>query len=239
MNADESFNPHIHHRHTIRLAGYDYSRAGAYFLTLCAHHHKNIFGTIVDDRIELNACGRIVYDEWLKSVEIRREIELDEFIIMPDHLHGIVIIHDIDRRGDRPVAPTLPVIPTLPVTPTLPVIPTLPVTPTLPVIPALPVAPTNPDVVENPMGPKPKSIASFVAGFKSATTKRIYEIRHTPGTPAWQRNYYERIIRNEFELYRIREYIKRNPVARNNTEIMKSTCGMERNKPGESATHRS
>ncbi len=176
MNGNTPFNPHIHHRHTIRLAGYDYSRAGAYFLTLCAHHHKNIFGTIVDDGIELNACGRIVYDEWLKSAKIRREIELDEFIIMPDHLHGIVIIHDIDRRGDRPVAPT------------------------------------NPDVVENPMGPKPKSIASFVAGFKSATTKRINEIRHTPGTSAWQRNYYEHIIRNEIELHRIREYIKYNPV---------------------------
>ena len=109
MTDKPKFNPAIHHRRSIRLAGYDYSRAGAYFLTLCAHHHKNIFVTIVDDRIELNACGRIVHNEWLKSAKIRWEIELDEFIIMPDHLHGIVIIHDVDaydRRGDRPVAPT-------------------------------------------------------------------------------------------------------------------------------------
>lgn len=170
MNGNTPFNPHIHHRHTIRLAGYDYSRAGAYFLTLCAHHHKNIFGTIVDDRIELNACGRIVHNEWLKSAKIRWEIELDEFIIMPDHLHGIVIIHDIDRRGDRPVAPT----------------------------------------VVKP-GPRSKTIGAMIAGFKSAVTTQINQIRKTPMCPVWQRNYYEHVIRDEKDLSYIREYVVNNP----------------------------
>jgi REP element-mobilizing transposase RayT len=59
---------------------------------------------------------------------------------------------------------------------------------------------------------KPKSISSFVAGFKSAVTKQINQIRNTPGTPVWQRNYYEHIIRNEKELEKIREYIQNNPL---------------------------
>ena len=101
------YDPSLHHRHSIRLAGYDYSQNGAYFLTLCTHDREKIFGDVVNGEMQLNECGCIVRDEWLKSAQIRHEIELDEFIIMPNHLHGIVIIHDIDHGGDRPVDPTI------------------------------------------------------------------------------------------------------------------------------------
>ena len=63
-----------------------------------------------------------------------------------------------------------------------------------------------------PHGSSPKSLGSFIAGYKSAVTKRINRIRKTPGAPVWQRNYYERIVRDETELNRIREYIRLNPV---------------------------
>ena len=116
----------------------------------------------------LNDVGKIVADEWMKSGEIRNEIELDEWVVMPNHFHGIVMV----RRGDRPVAPTPAVLP----------------------------------------GPHPKSIGALMSGFKSAVTKRINQMRGTPGAKLWQRNYWERIIRDENELNRIREYIINNPL---------------------------
>jgi len=69
-----------------------------------------LFGDVVDGEMVLNELGKIVYDEWIKTAEIRNEIELDEFIVMPNHIHGIIFIvddgHICDRRGDRRVAPT-------------------------------------------------------------------------------------------------------------------------------------
>ena len=153
-----------HNRRSIRLQGYDYSGAGAYFVTVCTHNRACLFGDIEDGQMVLNDAGKIVTDEWMKSGEIRNEIELGEWVVMPNHFHGIVII----RRGDRPVA-TMP-------------------------------------------GPRPKSIGSLMSGFKSAVTKRINEMRNTPGAKLWQRNYYEHVIRNDDELHRIREYIPNNPV---------------------------
>lgn len=87
----------IHHRRSIRLKKYDYSKTGFYFITLCTHQKQYLFGEIVKDEMRLNQIGRVVRQEWLKSVNIRQEIELDEWIIMPNHLHGIVIINKNDN----------------------------------------------------------------------------------------------------------------------------------------------
>ncbi len=108
-----TYNPDTHHRHSIRLQGYDYSRAGAYFVTLCAHERECLFGEIVSGEMRLNDFGRIVMAEWIRSSELRAEVETGEYVVMPNHFHGIVIIRDIDHdhiicRGDRPVAPTMP-----------------------------------------------------------------------------------------------------------------------------------
>lgn len=94
------FNPKRHHRRSIRLPGRDYSETGAYFLTICAWDKECLFGEIVNGEMRLNEVGQIAAEEWSRSAEIRREIELDAWIVMPNHLHGIVMVIDA-RRGDR------------------------------------------------------------------------------------------------------------------------------------------
>jgi len=183
------YNPDIHHRRSIRLKGYDYSRAGVYFVTICAHGRECLFGEIEDSEMQLNDCGQIVAAEWIRSAEVRAEIELGEYVVMPNHFHGIAIITEEDDRcrGDRPVAldgfgrcmgdqcgGDRPVAPTVP-------------------------------------GPRPESIGAMMAGFKSAVSKRINAIRDTPGVTVWQRNYYEHIIRDEADYRRVAEYISTNP----------------------------
>lgn len=176
------YDPEVHHRRSMRLTGYDYAHAGAYFVTICTYDRECLFGEIAHDEMALNAFGEIARTEWLKSSEIRAEIRLGAFVIMPNHFHGIVQVIDAgrgkDRRGDRPVAPTKG-------------------------------APT-PRVNPTP-GPKSKSIGAMVGGYKSAVTTRINTLRNNPGAPVWQRNYYEHIIRDEADYNRIVEYIAHNP----------------------------
>lgn len=92
-------------RRSIRLQGYDYSQPGAYFVTVCVHNWTCLFGNVVDGDVVLNEYGKVVMDEWIKTGHIRDEIELGEWVVMPNHFHGIVWITR-DGRGDRPVAPT-------------------------------------------------------------------------------------------------------------------------------------
>ncbi len=157
------------HRRSIRLKGYDYAQPGAYFVTVCTQNHECLFGTIVDGEMRLSKFGKIAQGEWLASADIRQEIRLDVFMVMPNHIHGVIwlVDDDVGATGRSPLPP---------------------------------------------QGPKPRSLGAFVAGYKSAVTKRINRIRGTPGFPVWQRNYYDHIIRNEDELNRIREYIANNPL---------------------------
>ena len=164
------YDPNVHHRRSIRLQGYDYSQAGAYFVTICTRNRKCIFGEILGGEMRLNEVGRIVSREWIRTAEIRTEIELDAWVVMPNHFHAILVI--ADRRGTARRAPT----------------------------------------VEQFGRPVSGSVPTIVRSFKSAVTKRVNELCHTPGTPLWQRNYWERIIRNEREWNRIREYIQNNPI---------------------------
>ena len=94
-----AYDPKIHHRHSIRLQGYDYSQNGAYFITICAQDRKPIFGKIVNREMQLSQFGMIARDEWLKTAEMRKNIEMDEFTVMPDHFHGIIVIDDGDMGG--------------------------------------------------------------------------------------------------------------------------------------------
>ncbi|MDB9309708.1 transposase [Aphanizomenon sp. CS-733/32] len=96
------FDPEKHHRRSIRLPHYDYGQAGAYFVTICTYKKQCWFGDVKRGEMQLNLIGQIVVQEWLKSSEIRQEIALDEWVLMPNHLHGIVWIQDQDQgRGDR------------------------------------------------------------------------------------------------------------------------------------------
>lgn len=87
-----NYDPKVHRRRSIRLKGHDYSQLGAYFITICAYDKKCLFGKIIDHKMVLNQFGTIAYNEWMKSITIRTEIELDSITIMPNHIHGIVFI---------------------------------------------------------------------------------------------------------------------------------------------------
>ena len=80
------------HRHSIRLPGYDYSQAGAYFVTICTYHRQLLFGEIHDGEMQLNASGRMVSAQWLQLSCRFTDLELVEFVIMPNHIHGILVI---------------------------------------------------------------------------------------------------------------------------------------------------
>jgi putative transposase len=86
------YDPEKHHRQTIRLPEYDYRQVGAYFITLCAHQHVPLFGEIVDGEMHLNDYGHIVLDEWMETAIIRPGVFLDDFIVMPNHFHAIVLL---------------------------------------------------------------------------------------------------------------------------------------------------
>ncbi|MBI3872243.1 MAG: transposase [candidate division Zixibacteria bacterium] len=181
-------------RRSIRLAGYDYAQAGAYFITICAHDRECLFGEVVDDAMNLNQVGRIVEEEWLRTAAVRSDVELDQYVIMPNHVHGIIVLVGAARwvalheseRGDRF---------------------------------------RQGGIVERPhqkkratqrvatTGPASGSMGAIIGQFKSIATKRINYLRRTPGAPVWQRNYYEHVIRDEFEMLRAGEYIRNNPLA--------------------------
>jgi REP element-mobilizing transposase RayT len=157
-----------HHRRSIRLKEYDYSQPGEYFVTICTYNHECTLGEIMDGGMRLNEFGKIVREEWLRTLNIRPGIELDVYVIMPNHIHGIIVIKEelpISHVGTHSCAS---------------------------------------------LQRKPRSLGSIIAGFKSAATKRINEIRHAPSFPVWQKRYYDRIIRNDMELNKIREYIHNN-----------------------------
>ena len=181
------YDPTRHHRRSIRLPNYDYTRAGAYFVTIVTHRRECLFGEIVGDEMRMNDFGKIVAEEWEKTATVRANVILhpDEFVVMPNHIHGIVWIVDdggetVGATGRENVGATV-------------------------VGAQRRCAPTRPTNVI------PGSLGAIVRGFKSIVTKRINRRRNTPGAPVWQRNYYEHIIRNDESLRRIREYIAQNP----------------------------
>jgi len=191
-----SFDPNIHHRRSIRLRGYDYSQAGAYFVTLCTQGKKCLFGEVVDAQVHLSDMGQIVAEEWLRSADIRPEIDLDEWIVMPNHLHGIIVIPGEAVVGNRQ---------------------------------------EDTSQGTRTAGPKPRSLGSIMAGFESASSRRINELRGTPGMQIWQHNYYDHIIRNEKDLERIRRYIADNPARWDEdaeNPLQNRSVGATRGRPG-------
>ncbi len=176
------FDPDVHHRRSIRLRDYDYSTAGAYFVTICTFERECLLGDVVNGEMRLNGMGQIVQDEWLRTAEMRNNIVLDEFIVMPNHFHGI--IHIRDTVGAHCMRPDHN---------------------------------ERTDVNRAHVGAplrrrKSGSIGSIVAGFKSAVTKRINQLRDNLNAPVWQRNYYERVIRDDHELQTVQQYVVDNPV---------------------------
>ncbi|MEK7442621.1 MAG: transposase, partial [Chloroflexota bacterium] len=94
------FDPLRHHRHSIRLKGYDYSRAGAYFVTMCAWHREMIFGEVVEGEMRLSEAGQMVCDVWEGLPTHYAHVELDAFVVMPNHVHGIIVLVDDEVGAD-------------------------------------------------------------------------------------------------------------------------------------------
>lgn len=174
------------HRRSIRLPGYDYASAGAYFITLCVERSECSLGQIEADVMQLSLFGQIVYEEWLRTPKIRREIKTDAYVIMPNHFHAIFAITTVGVYGNTPNNMPSPNA----------------------IISNRQISPNG---YPKPFQSPSRTVGAMVRGFKSASTRRINILREMPGCSFWQRNYYEHIIRNEDELNRIREYVVNNP----------------------------
>ncbi|MBP7885734.1 MAG: transposase [Candidatus Marinimicrobia bacterium] len=194
---------------SIRLPGYDYSQPGAYFITIVTHNRQCSFGNIIDDEMMLNEFGVLVQNEWLKTGIIRPNINIDAFVVMPNHLHGIIIITDNDNGHSRDSRDsrdsrrdTLQRVSTI--------TDTITDTDTDTITDTEMGTETDTGTIEQFGKPTKNSIPTIVRSFKSTTTKQINQMRQTPMQPLWQRNYFEHVIRDDNELTRIHQYIINN-----------------------------
>ena len=183
-------------RRSIRLHGYDYSQAGAYFVTICTQNRMCLFGGIIDGEMNLNDAGQMVV-KWYQELENKfKDILCDEYIVMPNHFHGVVVnVVGADLRvcpGDgqsRRIAPTKP----------------------------REHIGDEHDLDNHKTGAHTGApLRAVVQWFKTMTTNEYIRGVKRHGWlrfdgKLWQRNYYEHIVRNENELNRIRQYIMDNP----------------------------
>jgi len=165
-------NPRLSHRRSIRLKGYDYSQGGAYFVTVCVRNRELCFE-------KYRGLQEIVRQQWEELPQRFPDLILDEFTIMPNHIHGILIV-GADRSAEN-VGATLAV------------------------------------AQNNGAGARPApTVGEIVGAFKSLCIHDWLTYMKEKKIDAvgkfWQRNYYEHVIRNEYELNKIREYIKNNPL---------------------------
>lgn len=181
-------DPEKHRRRLIRLKGYDYSRAGAYFVTVCVRNKENSLGKIIDGKVVLSEIGKIAEKCWNEIPKHYLCVQIDKYVVMPNHIHGIIIIiDDIGAEDFQPLRPHIQ-------------------------------KNINAEVENFQPLPKinqyqkviTKSLGSIIRGFKIGVTKSCNQqkCQHF----ALQRNYHEHIVRNENELNRIREYIINNPL---------------------------
>ncbi len=185
------FDPKKHHRRSIRLRGYDYSQAGAYYITIVTWRRDFLFGDIVNQEMELSRYGEIV-QKWWGEIPIHfPNVETGAFVIMPNHVHGIIFI--LERRGtvsvpedndakeifqDNKTSPNLQGGETPPLR-----------------------------VIQVP------TLGQVVAYFKYQSTKEMNTVENAGTvTKFWQRNYYEHVIRNENDLQNKTDYIETNPL---------------------------
>jgi len=193
------YDPDKHHptgtlrsRRSIRLKGYDYAEAGAYFVTICAQNRECLFGEIVDGEMRVNDAGKVIARWWEELPHKFPSVDLDEFVVMPNHFHGIVVITDTSVGAYLRVCPD----------------------------PQGARMAQGADVTAQGAHPgaplRRLALGEIVQWFKTMTTNEyIRGVKQNGWTPfpgkLWQRNYYEHIIRNENDLNRIREYIFNNP----------------------------
>jgi REP element-mobilizing transposase RayT len=182
-------------RRSIRLRHFDYAEPACYFVTICTRNRKLILGNLVEGTVRLSVLGEIAEDEWRKSEEFRPTLHLDAFVIMPNHLHGLVMLWENDKRavlrsakgeGCRNDGRTA-------------------------------VRPYKETFIASADGRtfggrEKRSLSSFVSAFKAATTKRMHEEGFFRNSTLWQRGFFERVIRSREGFERAQRYILENPI---------------------------
>ena len=203
-----------------RLQTWDYASAGMYFITICSANRECYFGDIINAQMQLSEIGKIAETEWIKTIELRADmnLELGEFVVMPNHFHGIIIINenqfnaqrggatdaDIrDRDDDRDRRDAMHRVSTHP-------------TPHTPATHS-PATTTNKPV--NQFAPQSKNLASIVRGYKSAVTTHA---RKNDIAFGWQPRYHDHIIRSMDEYHRISNYIINNPAQWQNDKFFQN-----------------
>ena len=174
-----------------RLKNYDYSQPGYYFVTICVHPNlkgTNVFGTIKNRKMDLNQYGEIVSKQWVWIADRYEHIILDKWIIMPDHFHAIVKI--VHTESDNNTVGTG--------------------CDTVGTGRDLSLHCNNPDQNKNKPSPrKYKPLDQIIGAFKTTSSKLIHLSGYNDY--AWQRSYYDRIVRDAGALNQIRQYIINNP----------------------------
>ena len=190
------YDPGRHQRRSIRLKGYDYTQAGAYFVTICTWNREALFGDVLGGHMQLNAYGRVAATMWERISRHFPHVQLDAWVVMPNHVHGIIFIVEAPRRSRvypdwRSSQPGC-------------------TSGESSITRKLPDGECSRTALDR-LAPTPGSLGAIVGNFKSVTARRVNRMRKTPGAPVWQRNYHERIIRNQRELDAVRQYIQDNP----------------------------
>jgi putative transposase len=195
----KNYNPKIHHRRSIRLKNYDYAQDGAYFATICAQNKEYMFGNIIDGKMVLNSAGEMI-KKWLLELKNKfKNIELDEYIIMPNHIHGIIIIETSSVGAQNVGAQDF-----VPLRQRVQNFASMQQSQNVGVQDFKPLRCENKfqHIIS-------RSLGSIIRGFKIGVTKLCvqnnYEFQ-------WQKSFYDHVIRDEKSLEKIREYIANNPL---------------------------
>lgn len=206
-------------RNSLRLQIHNYAETGAYFVTIVMHGREAILGSVVNKQIQPSRYGTVVTNVWKDLPSRYSHVVLDEFIIMPDHIHGIIWIHDPSTvgAGSLLTSPEEPDNTTL--TKTIKHALASQQNTSFRGEPRAGYESTTKQSVNGLKGhsvnePAPTGIfglSEIIRNFKAVSAKRINLLRGLPNTPVWQRGFHDRIIRDESELNTIRQYIQTNP----------------------------
>jgi REP element-mobilizing transposase RayT len=180
-------------RRSIRLPDYDYSLPGVYFVTLVVLGRQCLLGNIEGDVVHLSQAGELVTILWSRLHE-HFPVEVDTYVVMPNHMHGILVLTGFENPGMGEACGGSIVSTKTNQSPH-----------------ASPLQRQR-DPGKKTNGTRPGSLGAVIQNFKSVSTRKINAIRNTPGNLVWQRNYYERIVRNNREWDAIRQYIETNPL---------------------------
>ena len=184
------FHPDLHHRRSIRLQDYDYAQAGAYFVTVCTQNRECLFGEVSNGKMRLNEAGKIVTATWQTLPQRFPSVVLDVFVTMPNHIHGILYIVPV---GAQFIAPGQFIVSDQSIAPN-----------------QENQGATDQGAMNQGAMNRAPTLGDMIRVLKAVSTRQIRQAGQ--GRFAWQRNYYEHIIRDEASLARIREYIINNPL---------------------------